>query len=101
MARYLQAENEKIHPLVKQTSAQLQEPQFRAVKRSGVDRGRYHVGAVAVAFVRYDRRSLAGQGRRAAAGRVDAFLLLPAVTEPNPNHLLLHVQLLRHQQDLL
>lgn len=59
------------------------------------------MGAVAVGFVRYDRRRLAGQGRGAAAGRVDAFLLLPAVTKPNPNHLLLHVQLLRHQQDLL
>lgn len=63
--------------------------------------GRYHVGAVAVGFVRHDRRGLAGQGRSAAAGRVDAFLLLPAVAEPNTDHLLLHVQLLRHQQDLL
>lgn len=57
--------------------------------------------AVAGGFVRHDRRGLAGQGRGGAAGRVDAFLLLPAVAEPNANHLLLHVELLRHQQDLL
>lgn len=59
------------------------------------------MGAVAVGFVRDDRRGLAGQGRGAAAGRVDTFLLLPPVAEPNPDHLLLHVQLLGHQQDLL
>lgn len=57
--------------------------------------------AVAGGFVRHNRRGLAGQGRGGAAGGVDAFLLLPAVAEPNTNHLLLHVELLRHEQDLL
>lgn len=57
--------------------------------------------AVAGGFVRYDGRSLAGQGRGGAAGWVDTFLLLPAVAEPNANNLLLHVELLCHQQDLL
>lgn len=52
-------------------------------------------------FVCPDGRRLAGQGRRGAAGRVDAFLLLPAVAEPNADHLLLHVELLGHEQDLL
>lgn len=52
-------------------------------------------------FVRHDRRGLAGQGWGAAARRIDALLLLPAVAEPDTDHLLLHVELLRHQQDLL
>lgn len=43
---------------------------------------------------------LAGQGGRGTAG-VDAFLFLPAVAEPDPDHLLLHVKLLGDQQDLL
>lgn len=53
--------------------------------------------AVAGGFVRHNRRGLGGQGRGGAAGGVDAFLFLPAVAEPNANHLLFHVELLRHQ----
>ena len=59
------------------------------------------MGAVAGGFVRDGRRGLAGQRRRGAAGRVDAFLLLPPVAEPDADHLLLHVELLGHEQDLL
>lgn len=51
--------------------------------------------------MRHNRRGLGGQGRGGAAGGVDTFLFLPAVAEPNTNHLLLHVELLRHEQDLL
>lgn len=69
--------------------------------RRGGEEGRYHVRAVAGGFVRHDRRGLAGQGGRGAAGRVDALLLLPAVAEPHADDLLLHVELLGHQQDLL
>lgn len=57
--------------------------------------------AVAGGFVRHNRRGLAGQWRGGAAGGVDAFLFLAAVAEPNANHFLFHVELLRHQQDLL
>ena len=32
---------------------------------------------------------------------VQSLLLLPAVAEPNPNHLLLHVERVRHEADLL
>lgn len=63
--------------------------------------GLYHVRAVAGGFVRHNGGGLAGQGRGGAAGRVDALLFLPAVAEPNANHLLLHVELLGHEQDLL
>lgn len=44
---------------------------------------------------------LARQRRGGAAGGVDALLLLPAVAEPDADHLLLHVELLGHEQDLL
>lgn len=71
------------------------------VKRQWIHGGLYHVRAVAGGFVRHNRRGLAGQGRGGAAGGVDAFLFLPAVAEPNTNHFLLHVELLRHEQDLL
>ena len=57
--------------------------------------------AVAGGFVRHDGRSLAGQWGGGAAGGVDAFLLLPAVAEPDPDHLLLHGELLGDHQDLL
>lgn len=43
---------------------------------------------------------LAGQWGCGTAG-VDAFLFLPAVTEPDSDDLLLHVELLGDQQDLL
>lgn len=57
--------------------------------------------AVAGRFVRCrGRRGLAGKGRGGAAG-IDALLLLPAVAEPDPDHLLLHVELLGDQHDLL
>lgn len=60
------------------------------------------MGAVAGGFVRHDGGGgLARQGRGGAAGRVDALLLLPAVAEPDADHLLLHVELLGHEQDLL
>lgn len=60
------------------------------------------MGAVAGGFVRHDGRGgLARQGRGGAAGGVDALLLLPAVAEPDADHLLLHVELLGHEQDLL
>ena len=51
-------------------------------------------------FVRlWGSGGLAGQGRCGTAG-IDALLFLPAVAEPDPNHLLLHVELLCNQQDL-
>lgn len=53
--------------------------------------------AVAEGFVR-GCRGLAGQGGR-GAGRVDALLFLPPVTEPDADDLLLHVELLGHQKD--
>lgn len=60
----------------------------------------YHVRAVAGRFVRlWGSGGLAGQGRGGTAG-VDAFLFLPAVAEPDPDHLFLHVELLGDQQDL-
>lgn len=60
----------------------------------------YHVRAVAGWFVRWrGRRGLAGQGRGSTGG-IDAFLFLPAVAEPDPDHLLLHVELLCDQQYL-
>lgn len=43
---------------------------------------------------------LVGQ-RRSGTARVNALLFLPAVAEPDPDHLLLHVELLGDQQDLL
>lgn len=52
------------------------------------------MGAIARGFVRgRGSGGLAGQGRGGAGG-VDAFLFLPAVAEPDANHLLLHVELL-------
>lgn len=60
----------------------------------------YHLRAVAGRFVCcWGSRGLAGQGR-SGTGRVDTFLFLPAVAEPDPDHLLLHVELLGNQQDL-
>lgn len=57
--------------------------------------------AVAGWFVRCrGRRWLAGEGRGGTAG-IDAFLFLPAVAEPDPDHLLLHVELLGDEHDLL
>lgn len=47
--------------------------------------------AVAGGFVR-GWGWLVGQGR-GGTGRVDALLLLATVAEPDPDHLLLHVQL--------
>lgn len=53
--------------------------------------------AVAGWFVRlWGSGGLAGQWRGGTV-RVDSLLFLPAVAEPNPDHLLLHVQLLRNQ----
>ena len=43
----------------------------------------------------------AASSREAATGGVDPLLLLPAVTEPHPDHLLFHVQLVRDHGDLL
>lgn len=61
----------------------------------------YHVRAVAGGFVRWCvSGGLAGQ-RGGGTARVDAFLFLPAVAEPDPDHLFLHVELLSNQQDLL
>lgn len=61
----------------------------------------HHMRAVAGRLVRlWGSGGLAGQ-RRGGTGWVDALLFLPAVAEPNPDHLFLHVQLLRNQQDLL
>ncbi len=60
----------------------------------------YHVRAVAGRFVRWrGSGGLAWQGRGGTGG-IDAFLFLPAVAEPDPDHLLLHVELLGDQQDL-
>jgi len=54
----------------------------------------YHVRAVAGWFVRWwGSGGLAGQGRGGTAG-IDAFLFLSAVAEPDPDHLLLHGELL-------
>lgn len=60
----------------------------------------YHVRAVAGLFVRlWGSGGLAGQGRGGTGG-IDALLFLPAVAEPDPDHLLLHVELLGDEQDL-
>lgn len=60
----------------------------------------YHVRAVTGRFVRWrGRGGLAGEGRGGTGG-IDAFLFLPAVAEPDSDHLLLHVELLGDQQDL-
>lgn len=56
--------------------------------------------AVAGGFVRHNRRGLGGQRRGGAARGVDALLFLPAIAEPDTYHLLFHVELLGHQQDL-
>lgn len=57
--------------------------------------------AVAGGFVRrWGSGGLAGQGR-CGTGGIDTFLFLPAVAEPDPDHLLLHVELLGDEQDLL
>lgn len=59
------------------------------------------MGAVAGGFVRLrGSGGLTRQGRGGTGG-VDALLLLTAVAEPDPDHLLLHVELLCYQQDLL
>lgn len=61
----------------------------------------YHVGAVAGRFVHcWGSWGLTGQGR-GGTGRIDALLFLPAVAEPDPDHLLLHIELLGYQHDLL
>lgn len=61
----------------------------------------HHVGAVAGGFVRLrGGGGLAWQGRGGTGG-IDALLLLTAVAEPDPDHFLLHVELLCDQQDLL
>lgn len=61
--------------------------------------GSYHVRAVAGGFVR-GGLGLAGQGRGGTGG-VNTFLFLPAVAEPDADHLLLHVELFSDEQDLL
>lgn len=51
--------------------------------------------AVAGGFV-CSRLGLAGQGR-GGTGRVNTFLFLPTVAEPDTDHLLLHVELLSNE----
>ena len=68
---------------------------------SGWRRCGYHVRAVAGLFVRWwGSGGLAGQGGGGTAG-IDALLFLPAVAEPDSDHLLLHDELLGDHQDLL
>ncbi len=61
--------------------------------------GSYHVRAVAGGFVR-GGLGLVGQGRGGTGG-VNTFLFLSAVAEPDADHLLLHAELFRDEQDLL
>ncbi len=68
------------------------------VSAKGASRS-YHVRAVAGGFVR-GGLGLVGQGRGGTGG-VNTFLFLSAVAEPDADHLLLHAELFRDEQDLL